>query len=105
MTDIFESMKLEMIRRGQGDRVTFLENLPKQIPPSQILRIQQNDKTVLKDMVLPKWLEWDTLFLWSNQYAIGKGRPCILCNRHEEHGLDFKEKWICEGCFLKIKDL
>lgn len=101
----FEARKLEMIRRGQRDRVAFLENLRKQIPPSQVLRIQQNDKSVLKDLVMPKWMDWDTLFLWSNQYEVKAGRPCILCNAQSEHGIDFREKWICEACFLKLKDI
>lgn len=105
MDEIWEAKKLDMVRRGQKERVEFLEKLNRQIVPSQVLRIQQNDKSVLKDLVLPAWLDWDTLYMWSLQMKVKDGRPCILCSQFSQNGFDFKEKFICEACFLKIKSM
>jgi hypothetical protein len=105
MDEIWEAKKLDMIRRGQKERVEFLEKLNKQLVPSQIIRIQQNDKTVLNEIVLPAWLDWETLYIWSLQTKIKEGRPCILCSQFSKNGMDFMDKFICESCFLKIKNM
>lgn len=103
--DELEEIKLKWVRAGHSDRVKFLEGLSKIVPPSAVLRIQQNDKSVLTELVLPNWLDWDVLFVWAQRQSIVKGRPCILCSQYYENGVDFKEKWICEHCFLKLKQL
>ena len=104
--DEWERKMIEFVRRGQKDRVQFLDKLHRSILPMQLRRIQQNDKTVLKDLVLPRWLDWDLLFEWSNRKkVVGKTRECILCNEAQEFGMEFKEKFICDNCFLKLKNL
>ncbi len=104
--DLWEQRLFEMIKRGQKDRIKYLNDLHKSIIPSHVRRIQQNDKTVLKELVLPPWLNWDLLYEWSQQRRIMENaRECILCNELSEHGMEFKEKFICENCFLKLKNL
>ena len=104
--DQWDEKMVEMVRRGQRDRVKHLEKLHKSILPMQLKRIQQNDKTVLKDLVLPSWLGWDLLYEWSNRKkVVGKTRECILCNEAQEFGMEFKEKFICDNCFLRLKNL
>src|SRR3989338_9817545 len=103
--DSWEQKKMDFIRRGQKDRIEFFESLAKGMLPSQIKRIQQNDKGVLKEIVLPEWLKWDTLFEWSNTLRVTeRGVPCILCGNETKNWIEFKEKYICEDCFLKIKN-
>lgn len=99
-----EKQKIEWMRKGALDRVKFLESMDKTILPSQMKRIQQNDKTVLIEMVLPKWVKWDLLREWAKNAKVkGKGRRCILCAETSASGIDFNEKFICEHCFLKLK--
>src|SRR3989344_3242761 len=103
--DLWEQRRLEFVKRGQNDRIKFLENLTNTILPVQLKRIQQNDKTVLKELVLPNWVEWELLHEWSNRHrALENARECILCNEQQEAGMDFKEKFICENCFLRLKN-
>jgi hypothetical protein len=61
----FEEKKLKFLQKGQIDRVKYFEELNKKLLPSIVHRIQQNDKTVLKEIVKPEWLDWETLFEWS----------------------------------------
>lgn len=97
---------MEFLRRGQRDRVQFLDGLKNSVLPMQLRRIQQNDKTVLKELVLPAWLDWDLLYEWSLHHAGPlKGRECILCNRNAEHGHFYNDKFICEECLLNVKGL
>ncbi|MBN2126810.1 MAG: hypothetical protein JW703_00285, partial [Candidatus Diapherotrites archaeon] len=95
----------EYYRKGMSERAEYLENLNKKLLPSIVKRIQQNDKTVLKEIVLPEWMNWELLFEWSQTQKVNEGRQCILCNNYNEHGMEFKEKFICEQCFLKIKNM
>ena len=87
------------------EKVRWLEKMDTLIPKSQVERIQQNDKTVLKELVLPSWVKWDFLYTWAASKKTADGRRCILCNEYRENGIDFKEKYICEDCFLKLKNL
>ena len=105
--DYWDEMMLDFIRRGQGDKKQFLESeLKKSILPSQLARIQQNDKTVLKELILPEWLNWDLLFEWGNrQQQVSKGVECILCNSLNERGKTFNGKFVCEECVLKLKSM
>ncbi|MCR4335422.1 MAG: hypothetical protein NUV57_02695 [archaeon] len=104
--DSWELKMTDFLRRGQKDRVAFLENFGKQILPTQLTRIQQNDKTIMKELVVPQWMDWELLYEWSNRYTVNEeGRECILCNNSEKNGMEFMEKWVCENCFLKLKHL
>lgn len=101
----FETKKTELLRKGQMDRARWLENISKAILPSQAKRIQQNDKTVLKELVLPSWVNWDLIYDWAITKKDSSGKTCILCNFDAENGIYFLEKYVCESCFLKLKNL
>lgn len=103
----FEAKKTEFLRRGEKDKVKYLDNLRKIVLPSQLRRIQQNDKTVLMELVVPKWLGWDLLYEWASQLKARErgSRLCILCNESNAAGIDFREKWICDNCFVRVKSL
>ena len=102
----FEEKKLEFLRKGDIEKVKFLESLNKKLIPSQIKRIQQNDKTVLNELVLPKWLSWDLLFDWANNVKLSNGlKRCIFCDKVDAVFIDFKEKFVCHDCFMKLKEL
>ncbi|MFH1391653.1 MAG: hypothetical protein ABIH20_05055 [Candidatus Diapherotrites archaeon] len=104
--DTWEQKMVEFLRHGQKERVDYFEKLRKSIFPTQLKRIQQNDKTVLKEMVLPKWMNWELLYEWANRHRVlDNPRNCILCNEENDAGIDFKEKFICDYCFLKLKNL
>ncbi len=102
---LFEEKMLDLMRKGDLEKVKWMKSLDKTIMKSQIERIQQNDKTVLKEMVLPKWVSWDLLYDWAKSKQIEKGRRCILCGKANETGIEFNEKFICENCFIKLKNL
>ncbi|AJF60844.1 MAG: hypothetical protein J4224_02570 [Candidatus Diapherotrites archaeon] len=102
---VFNETMNEFIRKGAFERVRWMQNLEKTMLPSHIKRIQQNDKTVMQEVVIPRWVTWDLLFEWANKKNTSSGRRCILCANLDENGIDFKERFICENCFLKLKHL
>ena len=102
---IFEERKNEFYRKGAIDKVKWMEGLKKTILPSQLKKIQQNDKTVLQEIVLPKWANWELIYDWAQNMDNQKGRRCIFCYEQQENGADYMDKFICENCFLKIKNM
>ncbi len=103
--DELEEKRMDFIRRGDKAKANWIASMHKVILPSQIKKIQQNDKSVLREMVLPKWVSWDLLYKWAQNKKVAEGRRCIFCDSFEEVGIDFKEKFICDVCFLKLKSL
>lgn len=101
----FETKKTEFLRKGEIEKAKWLENIDKTILPSYAKRIQQNDKTVLKELVVPRWVGWDILYDWALSKKSDSGHMCILCNLNSENGIHYVEKFICESCFLKIKTM
>jgi len=105
MGELFEQKLLELTRRGDKEKSAYLKGLDNTVLPSFVKRIQQNDKTVLREMVVPKWVPWELLYDWAKDKKIANGRRCILCGELDEVGIDFNNKFVCEHCFLKIKNL
>ena len=105
MGEMFEEKVNELMRRGDKEKVSYLKSLDRTIMPSQLEKIQSNDRSVLRELVVPKWVSWELLYDWAISRKQGKGRRCILCGGQSEVGIDFKEKYICEHCFLKLKNL
>lgn len=102
----YEERLLELTRKGAIDKVKWLKNINKIILPSQKKRIQQNDKSVLNDLVLPKWVTWDILYEWASQkVAEDNTFTCILCNNKVMHGTNFRGKHICQECLNELKRL
>ncbi len=102
----FDARVLELVRKGDEEKVSLLKNLNKKILPSQLVRIQKNDKTVLSELFLPKWVKWSLLQSWASKYKLaGKGNECVLCSEKNELGIDFNNNFICENCFVRLKNL
>ena len=103
---LFEERLSELKRKGDVEKVSFLEKLHKKIMPSQLERIQANDKTVLRELFIPKWVDWELLQAWANRFRAEKpGLFCVFCSQPNELGINFFEKFVCETCFFKIKKL
>ena len=93
-------------RKGDMERANFIKNLRKKTLDSQIRRIQQNDKSVLREIVLPKWMNWDLLFDWAVNQKVSRGdKKCAFCLAENNFGVDFNGKFICERCFMELKKL
>jgi len=102
----FEKKMAEYTRRGHIDRMKWMQNIRKVILPQYVRRIQQNDKTVLKELIMPEWVSWSLIYDWAMQQKHSYGtRDCILCGQQSELGIDFNEKYICDNCFIKLKHL
>ena len=103
----FEAKLLELTRRGDIEKMKWMKNINRIILPNHLKRIQQNDKSVLQELVLPKWVSWDLLYEWADgkKHKAEGERACILCTNYNKVGIDFEEKFICENCFLKLKNL
>ena len=96
---------MQFLQKGLIDRVKYLDNLGKVLQPSVVKRIQQNDKTVLQEVVVPEWMEWELLYDWARQQQVdGEGRKCVFCAQGSEVGMEFKDKWVCDECFQRLKD-
>ena len=86
---IFEEKKNEFYRKGAVDRVKWMEGLKKTILPSQLKKIQQNDKTILQEIVLPKWASWELIYDWAQSRNTDKGPRCIFCYEQHENGATY----------------
>ncbi len=102
----FEEKLTELKRRGDMEKVSFIEKLHKKILPSQMERIQAGDMMVVRELFLPKWMNWELLQEWANSFRKEKkGLFCVFCGQQNELGINFQEKFVCEACFFKIKKL
>ncbi len=105
MGEIFEEKLIEMTRRGEQKKVEYLKNLNNVILPSFVKRIREDDKTVLKEIVVPEWVSWDLLREWALNKEKPAGRKCILCSELDETGINFKNEFVCRDCFLALKNM
>lgn len=104
--EFFEQTVTDLTRKGALDRVKLLRGLHRKIMPSQFERIKRNDRGVLQELLLPKWVSWELLRAWAENFSLpGKGTVCILCNEQREHGINFNDRFICENCFVRLKQL
>lgn len=100
---LYDETLAEFRRRGDTEKAKWLEDIERHIQLPQRQRIQQNDKTVLKEIVLPKWLKWEVLYSWAMKDISFGGRRCALCNEESVNYIDFRSKAICERCFMDLK--
>ena len=100
---LFEEKYLDLKRKGAVDKFKWMEKIDQIILPSQRKRIQQNDKSVLKELVLPSWVSWDLLYDWAKSRQEDEGKHvCVFCHRFNQ-GINFKGKHLCWECFNEIK--
>src|SRR3989344_8665708 len=104
MTTFFEEQYTELRRKGAKEKYLWMENLDLKILPSQKKRIQANDKTVLRELIIPKWVSWELLYSWATkEMGVENGKECIICNQSQEFGIKMENKFICQNCFIKLK--
>ena len=102
----FDKKMSEYMRKGNIDKTRWMQNIGNVILPHYVKRIQQNDKTVMRELILPEWVSWNLIYDWAMQQRHADGtRDCILCGEQSELGIDFNEKYICDNCFIKLKHL
>ena len=105
-TEYFEKILVELTRKGEQDKVRLLKGLHKRLMPSQFDRIKKNDKSVLVELLMPKWVSWKLLRAWAEGFEKPEtGKTCILCNSRNENGITFNDRFVCETCFVRIKQL
>ncbi len=97
----FEIVLTELKRKGDSEKVKWLEGLHKRITPSQKKRIQENDMTIMQELFAPKWVSWELLYAWATKES--KKETCILCTKQDSLGMHIKGKFICANCFIEIK--
>ncbi len=106
VNEFFEQTVIDYTRKGALDRVNLLKSLHKRVMPSQLERIKKNDKSVYQELLLPKWVKWELLRAWAENFEMPqRGKTCILCNSRSETGIDFNDRFICDNCFVRIKQL
>ena len=102
---LYEDKLIDLKRKGAEDKWRLLESLERIILAGQKKRIQQNDKTVLRELVLPGWLSWELLFDWACQGLEKEGKEvCLFCHGFNK-GISFKGKHVCWECFNEMKSV
>ncbi len=102
----FEQKLLDLTCKKDMEKVKGLKSMGRTILQSLLRRIPQNDRTVLKELVLPEWVSWELLRDWADTQSLKKtGRVCIFCGESNDVGMEFMEKFVCENCFLRLKHL
>ncbi|PIN98417.1 MAG: hypothetical protein COT90_04425 [Candidatus Diapherotrites archaeon CG10_big_fil_rev_8_21_14_0_10_31_34] len=97
----FEEVLTELKRKGDSEKVKYLEGLDKRITPSQKKRIQENDSGILQELFAPKWVSRELLYAWATKNS--QKETCVLCAKQDELGMHVKGKFICSNCFIEIK--
>jgi len=97
----FETAVTELKRKGDSEKVKWLEGLDKRITPSQKKRIQENDMKVMEEIFVPKWVPWNLLYAWATKEQ--ENSICIICSEKDSVGMTVKGKFICANCFIEIK--
>lgn len=105
MKSYFEEKYLDLKRKGDKEKINWMENIDRHIRQSMIDRIISNDKSVLNEVVIPKWVSWGLLLSWAQEKR-KKEKPdlCVLCGRRDEIGMHFNNRYICEKCFIELKN-
>jgi hypothetical protein len=97
----YEETLMEFKRKGDIEKVKWLESLDKRITVSQKKRIQENDKRIMQELFAPKWASWELLYSWATKDS--KEKSCSLCDKKDSVGMDFKGKFVCANCFIELK--
>ena len=100
---LFEDKYLDLKRKGAADKFKWMEKIDQVILPSQKKRIRQNDKSVLREMILPGWVSWELLYDWAT-HSVDKDEKdaCVLCGKPGQ-GISFKGRHVCWECFNELK--
>ena len=102
-SELYDEALRELQRKGAIEKVKVLKSLGKTVMPSLKKRIKENDKTVLNELFLPKWINWNLLYSWAIKDLDAGEKRCALCCNTSRNGSDFRQKFICEPCLIEIK--
>ena len=102
MKSKFDKLIDSYMRKGLMGRVDYLKRLDKLVLNSHKKQIFNNDKSVLRELILPSWIDWETLRIWVQRDEEAT-RNCLFCKKTTEK--EFKGKSICDKCISAIKKL
>jgi hypothetical protein len=98
-----DELILKYQRIGARDRARWLETIDQKVPPSFKERIKDNDKKILRELILPEWVTWDLLRSWALEGS--EGEICGFCDKSVDKFVLFKDVVICENCLKELKNL
>ncbi len=98
-----EEMILKLQRTGQLDKSRWLETMDQRIPPSFKKRIVENDKTVLRELIMPNWVTWEFLREWALDDV--KRLNCSACGKVTDDFTNFKQVSLCSECLETLKQM
>lgn len=98
-----EEMILKCERTGQHEKARWLKTIDQRIPPSFKKRIVENDKTVLRELIMPKWVTWEFLRSWALDDA--PEVRCSACNLVTEDFVNFKNIVLCKDCLENLRKM
>ncbi len=91
---------LKYQRTGNLDKARWLETIDKRIPLSFKKRIIENDKTVLRELILPNWLTWEFLRDWAMDDA--QQVICSACGERVTEFVHYKQINLCRECLESL---
>ncbi|MBU2476891.1 hypothetical protein KKG83_05460 [Candidatus Micrarchaeota archaeon] len=98
---LYEQVLVELKRKGDSEKVRWLEGLNQRVTSSQKKRIQENDSNIMEELFAPKWVSWEVIYSWATKQDQKKN--CILCSEEDALGIEFKGKFVCASCFIELK--
>lgn len=98
-----EDLILKYQRSGAHDKANWLSTIERRIPPSFKGRIIKNDKTVLRELILPNWVTWDLLRDWSLEDE--DQAKCTICSDIKAEFINYKNATICNDCLSEVKKI
>ncbi len=104
--NLFDKTYSELVQKRDIEKVRWLDQIEKKIPPTFRKRIQAGDKTVLYELMVPAWVKWSLLYSWATEKVEQKEKNnCALCQQTQENGIHFHSRFICETCFKTLRSM
>jgi len=98
-----EEMAMKLQRTGQLERARWLQTIDQKIPPLFKRRIIENDKSVLRELIMPSWVTWDFLRDWALEDA--DEIRCSACGLVTENFTNYKNITICNECLENLRKM
>lgn len=98
-----EEMIMKCERTGQLDKARWLKTIDQKVPPSFKKRIVENDKTVLRELIMPTWVTWEFLRDWALDDA--DQARCNACGNTTDNFINYKNITICQECLDNLRKM
>jgi len=98
-----DELILKCERTGQKNKARWLKTIDQRIPPSFKKRIVENDKTVLRELIMPSWITWDFLRDWALEDA--DEVICTACGKVAQYFINFKNITLCQECLESLRKM